>query len=347
MWQQQGKSREAVLLSIILTLLGSIVLVFFASILFVNALEWLGCYLKLGSSFFGAILSPIFTSMPELIVIMIAIFSNSGETGAAIGVGTIFGEPFMASSLSYGLVGIAVITGFLTKKRAGFTLEVDRTLALPYIFIIVLFPLTLIPGFIHLTWLRYFFGVFFLAFFLLYMRLMYRRRAAELIEECEELTFSRWFPESPSYRLTALAAQVLIAVAALYFGSRYLVSSVAAVAGRTDISALGLALIIIPAATAIPETITALIWGYRGKDTLSIGSLVGEKILYSTFYPALGLFLTSWILDVHAVFSVIVTSIISLMLLYFILRRRLPWYGLVSGLTLFVAYGILVFVFRI
>ena len=106
-------------------------------------------------------------------------------------------------------------------------------------------------------------------------------------------------------------------------------------------------MIIIPAATAIPETITALIWGYRGKDTLSIGSLVGEKILYSTFYPALGLFLTSWVLDIHAVFSVIVTTIISLILLYFILKRRLPWYGLFFGFILFVVYGVLVFVVRI
>jgi cation:H+ antiporter len=106
-------------------------------------------------------------------------------------------------------------------------------------------------------------------------------------------------------------------------------------------------MIIIPTATAIPETITAIIWGYRGKDTLSIGSLVGEKILYATFYPALGLFLTSWVLDIHAVFSVIVTTIISLLLLYFILKRRLPWYVLCFGLIFFVLYGILVFVVRI
>jgi cation:H+ antiporter len=97
----------------ILSLLGSIFLVFVASLLFINALEWLGHHLKLGSSFVGAILSPLFTSLPELIVILIAIFSKIGETGSEIGIGTIFGEPFMVSSLSYGLVGIAVITLYL------------------------------------------------------------------------------------------------------------------------------------------------------------------------------------------------------------------------------------------
>jgi cation:H+ antiporter len=338
---------ETLLLSTVLVLIGSIVLVFISSLLFVNALEWLGHHLKLGSSFVGAILSPLFTSLPELIVILIAIFSGMGQSGPEIGIGTIFGEPFMASSLSYGLVGIAVILGYLAHKRAGTGMTVGRTLAFPYICIIILFPLTLVPGFVHLTWLRYGFGFLFLAVFLFYMQLMYRKRMVESIEESEELFFARWAPESLFYQRMALAGQILAGVIILFFGSRYLVSSVAAIAQGIDVSPLGLAMIFIPAATAIPETITAIIWAYKGKDTLSIGSLVGEKILYATFYPALGLFLTSWVLDIHAVFSVIVTTLISLILLYFILKGRLPWYALFSGFFLFVIYAILVFVLRI
>jgi cation:H+ antiporter len=111
-------------------------------------------------------------------------------------------------------------------------------------------------------------------------------------------------------------------------------------------SPLGLALIVVPAATAIPETTSALIWGYRGKDTLSLGSLVGEKILYSTFYPAMGLFLTSWALDRHAYFSVLATTVISFILLLFILRKKMPWWGLCFGLFFFVAYAILIFRFQ-
>ena len=333
------------MLSTILILLGSMVLVFISSLLFVNALEWLGHHLKLGSSFVGAIISPLLTSLPELTVVLIAIFSNIGEVGPEIGIGTIFGEPFMASSLSYGLVGIAVILGYLAKKRAGTTLVIDKTLAYPYIFIIILFPLTLVPGFVHITWLKYCFGAFFLAAFIFYMQLMYRKRTSELIEESEELIFARWIPES--YQRGALAVQMIVALALLIVGSRYLVSSVADIAQSININPLGLAMVIIPAATAIPETVTALIWGYRGKDTLSIGSLVGEKVLYSTFYPALGLFLTSWVLDIHAVFSVIATTVISLILLYFILKQRLPWYGLFFGFIMFIVYAILVFGVRI
>lgn len=323
------------------------VLVFIASLFFVNALEWLGHHLKLGSSFVGAILSPLFTSFEELVVVLIAIFSGIGQAGPEIGIGTIFGEPFMASSLSYGLLGITVIAGFLLKKRERSEMEIGRTLSIPYAMIIVLFPLTLIPGFIHVPVLRYASALFFLGAFVLYIYLMYSRRSTELIEESEEPILAKWLPESPSYEAVAVIVQIVAGLALLLIGSRYLVSAVATIAQHISVSPLGLAVIVIPAATALPETLTALIWGYKGKDTLSVGSLVGEKILYCTFYPALGLVLTSWVLDIHAVFSVIVTTVVSAMFLWFILKGRLPWSAMLLGLAAFVAYGVMVLAVRI
>jgi len=133
----------------------------------------------------------------------------------------------------------------------------------------------------------------------------------------------------------------------LYIGSEKLVESVKNLALQTGISEMGLALVIVPAATAIPETASAIIWGYRGRDTLSIGSLVGEKILYSTFYPGLGLLVTSWTLDIHAYMSVVATTIISLVLLYYIAKGRIPVKALCFGLIFFVSYVILVFVMHV
>jgi cation:H+ antiporter len=118
---------------------------------------------------------------------------------------------------------------------------------------------------------------------------------------------------------------------------------VATIATTINASPLGIAMVITPIATVIPETITALIWGYRGKDTLSVGSLVGEKILFATFYPAVGLFLTSWVLNIDAVFSVICTTVVSLLLLILILKKRLPWYGLLFGLIFFIIFAVMIF----
>ena len=78
-----------------------------------------------------------------------------------------------------------------------------------------------------------------------------------------------------------------------------------------------------------------------------MGSLVGEKILYSTLYPGLGLFLTKWNLDIHAYISVGATTLVSLLLLYFINRKLVPWYGLFFGTIFFVAYAFMVLGLRL
>jgi len=321
-------------------MVGGITIVFIASFIFVNALEYIGYRFQLGGSFVGAILAPVFTSFPEMTVFLVAVFFSGVESGEAIGVGTLFGQPFMASSLSYGLVGISALFGFYLKKRDHLTLEVDRSLLIPYIFITFLFPATLLPAVFNCC--NHLFGLLFLSAFVFYMFMMYQRKGVDVIEDAEIPYFHKIIPHSSSCFI-----QLFVAVVLLYYGSKSLVGGVDIVAQNMSISPFGLALIIVPAATAIPETASALIWGYRGRDTLSLGSLVGEKILYSTFYPGIGLFLTSWEIDIHAYMSVFVTTLVSLLLLYFINRERVPWYGLCTGIFFFVGYAVLIFIYGV
>ena len=333
--------------STLLELFGSMIIVLFAAVIFVNAVEYLGYKLNLGHSFVGAIIAPLFTSIPELTVFLVAVFAVGQTAGQEVGIGTLFGQPFMASSLSYGLVGLAALVGFLIKRRHRSYLVVERNLAIPYVFITILFPLTVVPGLLAASgFTKYAFGLVFFGAFVLYIWMMFRRREEGLIEEVEDCYLYRYGGRIIRLPLISALIQIVVAAAGLYIGSQGMVDSVIALAASISMSPLGLALIVVPAATAIPETTSALIWGYRGKDTLSLGSLVGEKILYSTFYPAMGLFLTSWTLDRHAYFSVLATTVISFILLVFILRKKMPWWGLCLGLFFFAAYAILIFGFQ-
>ncbi len=331
----------------IFELLGWMTIVFFSAVIFVNVVEYIGKRMNLGHSFVGAIIAPLFTSIPELTVFLVAVFGVEKTAGQEVGIGTLFGQPFMASSLSYGLVGLTALVGFLVKRREKSHLIVERNLAIPYVFITILFPLTVVPSLIagsHIV--KYAFGLVFLGAYVLYIWLMFQRRKEGLIEDVEDCYLYRYGGKIIRLPLVSALIQLLVAAAGLYIGSEGMVDSVIALAQGIQMSTLGLALIVVPAATAIPETISALIWGYRGKDSLSLGSLVGEKILYSTCYPAMGLFLTSWTLDRHAYFSVMATTVISLILLVFILRRRMPWWGLCLGLFFFAAYAALIFAFQ-
>ncbi len=323
----------------IIALVLSMVVVFIAALLFVNAIEYIGCRLRWGGSFVAATLAPLFTSLPEMIIFLVALFGLGGMSGEEIGVGTLFGQPFMASSLSYGLVGVVAYLGYKMKRRGDTVLEVSKHLVLPYAFITVLFPATLIPALVGGDLVRYLFGFIFLASYIVYAGLMLRSKRAELIEKTEDPYICRLVKRP----LFGGALQLIIAVLLLYFASNQMVGSVASIAVGAGVSALGLAIILIPAATAIPETASALIWAWNGKDTLSIGALVGEKVLYATFYPGLGLFLTSWKLDIHAYISVLACFIVSVVLMYFIAKQKIPWYALLIGLVFFVGYAATVF----
>jgi cation:H+ antiporter len=320
-------------------LIFAMALVFLGSLLFVNAIEYLGCRFQLGGSFVSATLSPLFTSLPEMIIFLVAIFSLGGISGEEIGVGTLFGQPFMASSLSYGLVGLVAIIGYRLKKRKDTVLEVSRHLTLPYVFITVLFPATLIPSFFNSSIVRYGFALLFFGAYAVYIILTVRKKNLETIEEAEEPYICR-FVGHPTY---GGAIQLIAAVILIYFASTQMVASVRVIAEAIGISALGLSIILIPAATAIPETASAIIWAWRGKDTLGVGALVGEKVLFATFYPALGLLLTPWTLDVYAYVSVAATTVVSLILLYFVYKQRIPWYAMLSGLAFFIAYAAIIF----
>lgn len=323
----------------ILSLVVSMVIVFVAAFLFVNAIEYIGCRFRWGGSFVSATLAPLFTSLPEMIIFLVALFSLGGASGEDIGIGTLFGQPFMASSLSYGLVGVTAFIAYKMRKRQSSTLHVSRRLLLPYVFITLLFPLTLVPAIVGGEIARYVFGAIFLGAYFVYIAIMYRGKGAERLEGAESPYICRVMKN----QLLGGAIQLTAAVLLLYFSSHQMVSSVAAIADGTGISALALALVLIPAVTAIPETSSDIIWAYKGKDNLCLGALVGEKVLYATFYPGVGLFLTSWVLDIYAYFSVLACFTVSVVLMFFVAREKLPWHYLLIGIIFFVGYAVFIF----
>lgn len=331
------------MLELIPLLLLSILIVFISALLFVNAIEFLGSQYKIGGAFVGSILSPLFTSLPELIVLIIAVFGLGGVSGEAVGVGTIFGEPLMASSLSYGLVGMLAFVGYSLKRREHKNLEVDTSLAVPFIFVTILFPLTLIPSLLNNGVVRVLFGLGFLGGYFGYLVLMYRRKSLGQIENAKTPYVCKIIPPK---RIGAFI-QLIVSVVVLYFGASEMVSVVNQFALGLGLSVMGLAIIVVPAATAVPETASTLIWGFRGQDILRIASLVGEKVLYTTLFPGIGLLVTAWVLDIHAYLSVLATTTISVVMLFFILKKRIPWYALTFGFLFFVAYAVIVFWLRI
>lgn len=307
------------MISAVLVMLGGLVLVLVGGWLFTNSMEFISHRYRLGGSFVGAVISPIFTSIPELVVFLVALYVHGGVEGEEVGIGTVLGEPFAIATIVYPVIFIAVALGLASGTRDDAVLEVRRELTIPYVTFTALYPVVLLPIIIPSRVGRVVVSVLLLVAYVLYIGKMHGSQGT-IIEGAEELYLSRLLGG-----VASLILQVTLSTILIFLGSRYLVDGVVNVAKYLGVDPLTISILLVPLATVIPESITALMWVYRGRDTEAMAALIGEKVLYSTVYPALGLSLTQWTLNIDAVISVITVEATSLVVLYHVLRGRVTW----------------------
>jgi len=326
------------LFSDLFILLLGIIITFFSSLLLTNSVESLDTKTRLGTTFVGAIITPLFTSLPEMIVFFAAVFLYSNSQGEKIGIGTLYGQPFMTSSLSYGLVGFSILFGIFKKKRQEHYAIVNKDLSLPYIFISILFPFLYIPSLVTSYHIQFLFAIIFGISYFLFVYLSYHRRIINIVQEEVRPYLAKYIQAS-----YVIIIQFVLTSIGLYVGTHLLIDALVSISTKVNVDPLGLSIIIIPLATAIPETLNAMIWGYKGKDSLAVSALVGEKLLYSTFYPALGLLTVEWISNIYSDFSIIFTTIISLIMWVYIRKKHIPLYAFFIGFLFFTFYSLYIF----
>jgi cation:H+ antiporter len=316
----------------LLVLLAGIALTFAASLLFTEAAERLGEEMDLGSSFLGSVVSPLFTSTPELAVLLISVFLY-GREGGDIGAGTVLGEPFTIATLSIPAVLLAAAIGSALGRR-GRGMEVDRELSVPYAFFAILYPLVLLPAALAAS--RIPVAAALAASYIAYAYAMSRRSGSPV--EAEGPTI---IERALGGSRAAVAIQLAASVPLLLAGSYVMVGSAVDMSRALGIPAISLSIIMIPLATALPETLSSLIWAFRGRDTLAVGALIGESVMFSTVYPALGILLTGWRLNSAAILSVAATELASIIVLWQVRSGRLGRVAAV-GIALYAAYALAV-----
>lgn len=91
-----------------------IVGLYFACEWFLNAVEWLGARLNLGSTAVGSILAAIGTAMPESIITLMALLFGSHAAREGLAVGSALGGPLVVSTVASAAAGITLI---LNRRR--------------------------------------------------------------------------------------------------------------------------------------------------------------------------------------------------------------------------------------
>ncbi len=279
-----------------------VVLTLLSGLLIEQLVHFISWRYQRAASGVAAIFAPIITSSPELAVFILALLGGQFE----IAWGSIVAQPFMASTVIYPAVVLTALFSWMLGRRRYRLPHVHRIVAVPLlVFTIPLLPILFLhPEKYGLYGQLY--GVLLLAVYFLYARFMLRE------EKVEKGPASLW--------LRNPALQTAAALAAMFFGAEWMVSGIKELGEAVGLDKLALSVVLVPIATVIPESIVGLIFIAKGKDDEGVSVIVGEKALYSTFYPGLAMALGVYTLEAAAATALelaIIVSIVEVVAIWF------------------------------
>jgi cation:H+ antiporter len=293
---------------------------------FVNAVEWLGQRLNLGTMAVGTILAAFGTALPESVVTLVAVTTGPTAEIRNIGVGAAMGGPLVLATVAYGVTGAML----LLRRRTQIRVE-SRELVPAGVGAARLDPPTLerdddagaiLADRAHTARLvkdqRWFMAVFVvkvalglvafaikpwlgLVFFAVYGVYFWREIRGGTIGEHDghELTPLKLQPRAVRPATTVVVVQTLGALAAIFVSSQIFVHQLDAIGPMLGLSGAITALLLSPIATELPEIMNAIIWVRQGKTQLALANISGAMMIQATVPSGLGLLFTDWRLD-HA-----------------------------------------------
>lgn len=292
------------LLTVIL-FLGSSAAIYFSCEFFVNGVEWLGRKLGIGETATGTILAAFGTALPESAVTFAAVVFGRDAAQRDIGVGAALGGPLVLATISYAVVGMAMLWNRRRLGRATAGIECDaKKLRNDQAWFLSIFIVKIALGllvFRYKPWL----GALFLLAYVVYLLRELRGEQVHSDEELEPLAFhprgdpGLWWP----------LLQTTLSLVAIAIASKVFVGQLEAIGTWAGLSAQLVALLLSPVATELPETMNALIWVRQGKERLALANISGAMMIQATIPTALGLFYTSWIFSRALIVSGIVTMV--------------------------------------
>jgi cation:H+ antiporter len=318
---------------------------------FTNALEHLGEKLKISEGVTGSIFAAVGTALPETMVPVVALLSaaSTQEVREEVSVGAILGAPLMLSTLTLFLMAIFAVhkRGWQDNfhpERTGLTRDLQ--------WFLLAFGMSTAAIFVphHVTWVRALVALLLVLVYFIYLMLTIRASASlvskgHATKAGEPLFLVRLMgrinvPEN----LFTILVQLGMGLALIVFGAHGFVQGVEQLSEWLGITALVLALLIVPVATELPEKVNSIIWIRKRKDTLAFGNITGAMVFQGSLLPALGILLTPWEPRREVLGGLVLTIVASAYLLFMLRRGHLrPVHLLFNGIC-YLAYLIIVLI---
>ena len=286
-----------------LLLAASFAVILAGSLLFTNAIEWLGYRLSVGEGAVGSLLAAVGTALPETLIAIVALVGATKSEDVAIG--AIVGAPFLLATLAMGLVGLTA-RGYRKRRRQGISLNAHvPTLDRDLTFFMVFFGASLALGFGAPEAIRLPAGIVFFASYIAYVS--WTLHGGGEIQAEDTLNPLLMEPrqrhrDNPSMAIAFV--QTLVGLGAMIGGAHLFVEKLVHVAEDIGVEAIVLSLILAPLATELPEKVNSFFWVREGKDSLALGNITGAMVFQSTIPVGIGLIFTDWELGGNAAVSV-------------------------------------------
>lgn len=318
----------------VLLLLASAVAIYLACEWFVNAVEWLGARLNVGTVAVGTVLAAVGTALPESVVTFVAVVFGDSPERREIGVGAAMGGPLALSTIAYATIGVvlAVTTKSLTTRLPNRTdLIADQRRFL------VIFLAKLGLGLVAFTW-KPWLAWGFLAAYAVYAVRELRSANADGGHSDHDLEPLKLQPRASSPTSWAIALQTVGTLAVIFVASEVFVGQLEEIGPALGLAPAVVALLLAPIATELPEVLNAVIWVRQGKTELAIGNVSGSMMIQATIPSALGIGFTPWLFDRTLVIAGVVTLVSIIAMITLGRLRRLTSGTLLIGAGVYAAF---------
>ncbi len=273
------------------------------------------------------------TSMPELVVNVIAALSGNGD----IAFGNIIGSNISNILLMLGI--IAMIAGI---KGHSSTTWKEIPYSLLGVLILLIFASGLFANNLGLNYISRIGGCILLILFASFLYYAFKMmRANKKTGELKDADIQKM----PSLKI---ALYIIGGLVALYLGGKWTVEGAVAFAQLLGMSEYFISLTVVAVGTSLPELITSIIATIRKEGDLAIGNIVGSNIFNIFWILGLGSVITPIAIPASAIFDLIILVIATVALFLFLFvgkKHELErWQGVVFVL-MYVAY-IVFLIFR-
>ncbi|TXK37084.1 calcium/sodium antiporter [Pontibacter qinzhouensis] len=271
------------MLTYILFIAGFVLLIIGADILVTGSTSLAKRY-NISDMVVGLTIVSFGTSLPELIINIIASMSGNSE----LAIGNIFGSNVANLLL---ILGIAALICTLPIKRNTVLTEIPFSL-IATLLVGFLANAVLFEGdkYLHISRTD---GGILLFFFVLFMAYIYNIAKTNNDPEPEEDT-------GPVMSMGKSMLYILLGVVGLFFGGQWVVNGAVQIAGILGMSESLVGLTVVAVGTSLPELVTSAMAAYRRNIDIAVGNVIGSNI-----------FNLLWILGISAIINPLPFDVVS------------------------------------